>query len=387
MIVSAGNVRKQPMNVIIHFDEICLKGKNQAMFVRKLANNIGRLFKDAAVKRVEGGLLVSGLREEDYPRLVLTPGIAKLAPVIECGRDLSAIKKAVSGLVFPQEFKTFRITASRSDKKYKPSSAELNKELGKFFEEKFKMKVDLKNFDLNLRVDIGKMRALLYWQTSEGIGGLPVGVTGKVMVLVSGGIDSPVAAYQMMKRGAEVELIHFQNQTAVSAEVSQKITELAEKLACFQEKISLQIFPFASCQKEVIMKIPAEWRMLVSRRLMYKLAEQAAKKSGALALVTGDSLGQVASQTLENMSVVYQASEMLKIAPLISFNKNEIMKLARQIGTLDISNRPYEDCCSLFVAKHPKTKARLAEVQKMEKNLDFSTLDKIQPISYYISMK
>jgi thiamine biosynthesis protein ThiI len=237
-----------------------------------------------------------------------------------------------------------------------------------------------------LHVAIGRTKAIIYGAMSEGIGGLPVGTAGRVLCLLSGGIDSPVAAYRMMVRGAEIELVHFQNQTQVTEEVSEKIIDLAKVLARYQAKIKLNIVPFADLQKQIIMKIPADCRMILSRRLMYRLAERMAKEDKCLALVSGDSLGQVASQTLENLTAVYEATPMLKLSPLISTNKSEIVKLARQIGTLDISERPYEDCCSLFVAKHPKTKAALSEVVKLEKTLDLSSIDKILPISYYISI-
>ncbi|MDD2757842.1 MAG: tRNA 4-thiouridine(8) synthase ThiI [Patescibacteria group bacterium] len=374
------------MNVIVHFDEIFLKGNNQGTFTKKLADNIRRLFKGVTARRVEGGFVLEGLKENEWDRLANIPGIAKYAAAKECKRDLDSIKKILSGWPIDPTAKTFRISASRADKSYKLTSEEINRELGRFIGETRGLKVNLHDFDLNLHVDIGRTKAIIYEKMSEGAGGLPVGTAGRVLCLLSGGIDSPVAAYKMMLRGAEVELIHFQNQTQVTEEVSEKIIDLAKVLARYQPRIKLTIVPFGDWQKQIIMKIPADYRMLASRRLMFKISAKTAVGDGCQALVVGDSLGQVASQTLENMSVVYEAVTMLKFAPLIGANKSEIVKLARRIGTLDISSRPYEDCCSLFVAKHPKTKAKIGEVLKLEKTLDLSALDNVRGISYYISI-
>lgn len=374
------------MDVIVHFDEIFLKGNNQGIFVKKLADNIRRLFKGAATHRVEGGLLIENFTEADFDRLALMPGIAKFAPARVCPRDFNKIAETLISMPSKEEAKTFRILASRSDKSYEHSSEYLCIELGKIVADKHGLKVNLKSPDLIFHVDVGRSKAIIYGNLYDGAGGLPTGTAGRVLCLLSGGIDSPVAAYQIMKRGAEVILIHFQNQTEVTDEVSEKIIDLAKNLSRLQPVIKLIIAPFASYQKEIVMNIPADSRMIISRRLMFRLSELIAKKERALALVTGDSLGQVASQTLENMSVIYQSVKMLKLTPLIGENKSDIVKKARRLGTFAISARPYEDCCSLFVAKHPKTKSNAETVEKMEKLVNFNGLDNIKPISYNISM-
>lgn len=374
------------MDAIVHFDEIFLKGKNQGLFVKKLADNIRRLFVNAAVKRIEGGFFVGSLDETQVSRFACVPGIAKFAEAIVCKRNLADMQKSLLKQKILPEQKTFRISASRSDKKYELTSDELNRELGKYIFEQRGLIVDLKNPDINFHVDIGRTRAMVYGNIQNGAGGLPVGTAGRVLCLLSGGIDSPVAAYQMMKRGAEVVLVHFQNQTKVTDEVSEKIIDLAKKLAQFQPLVRLLIVPFGDLQRQIIMKVPADLRMIISRRLMFKISENIAHDEKCQALVTGDSLGQVASQTLENLTAVYDPINILKLAPLIGSNKVEITRIAERIGTMPISIRPYEDCCSLFVARHPKTKARISEVEKCEITLDLSGLDKIKPISYNISM-
>ncbi|MBU0546135.1 tRNA 4-thiouridine(8) synthase ThiI [Patescibacteria group bacterium] len=374
------------MNVIAHLDEIFLKGGNQRMFVRRMITNLKALFPSVIVSRSEStSLWIENLGEEELDRLANIPGLSKLAPAVACENSMVEIEKLLDKMDFTGA-KSFRISATRSLKKYPISSKNIEIQLGAFVARTKKLKVDLENHDVKIHVDIGRDFARVYTNIREAIGGLPTGSLGKVLCLLSGGIDSPVASYEMMKRGAEIELVHFQNQTQVTEEVSEKIFDLAKALASIQPVVKLNIVPFADIQRQIIMKIPAEYRMITSRRLMMKIAENCAKENGVLALATGDSLGQVASQTLENLNCIYSATDMLKLTPLIGRNKAEIMKIARKIGTLAISERPYEDCCSLFVAKHPQTRAKLAYVEEMESGLDLPALDKTKIISYHISI-
>ena len=282
---------------------------------------------------------------------------------------------------------TFRISAERSYKKFPLSSIEIEKEIGEYARVKYGWKVSLGNPDLNINIAIGSENAYIFGNTKNTAGGLPTSTSGKVLALLSGGIDSPVAAYKMMCRGAEVSLIHFQNQTQVTEEVSEKIFDLAKVLAKYQPEIKLYMVPFANVQKQIIMNVPAPYRMIVTRRIFNKIAEKVARENKYLALVSGDSLGQVASQTLENMAVIAESSNLLKLNPLIGMNKKDIIDLANKIGTMDISSRPYEDCCSLFVAKHPATKSRLSEVLKYEEPIDKSIIDSVEINLYSFSCK
>jgi len=374
------------MKVVVHFDEIFLKGKNQGLFVKKLAENIRRLFVGVIVRRVEGGLILENIKDEYLHRLTNTPGIAKFAPIIECDPTITAIKKSVTQIKIPNNTKTFRITTVRSNKNFEKTSEQMNRELGAFFEKYSGLKVNLNKPDINIRVDVAKNRALIYWREIEGAGGLPVGTAGNVLCLISGGIDSPVAGYQMQRRGAEITIMHFQNETDVSDDVSAKILDIARTLANYQKSIEVIIVPFANFQKKIIMNVPADYRMIISRRFMMKIAEKYAIKHKIQALVTGDSLGQVASQTLENLGAIYETTALLTLSPLIGTNKNEIIKLAEKIQTFEISKRPYEDCCSLFVSKHPKTKAKISDVKKIEESMGDLALDKAEYISYHISL-
>ncbi len=374
------------MNIIAHFDEIFLKGSNQKHFISKLINNLEFLFKGIKVNRIESGLWIENFSENELDRLALIPGIANFAPAWLVKPDLKEIIKLTESQNWGEDIKTFRVKAERSDKNFPLTSIEVEKEVGSAMNIKFGYKVKLKDPEFNLHINIAKDRAIVFGNTVPGAGGLPSGTAGKVLCLLSGGIDSPIAAYHMMRRGATIELVHFQNQTKVTQEVSQKIIDLAEVLSRYQGKITLHIVPFEHWQKQTVMKVPSDYRMLITRRLFFRISEIIANKIDAQALVTGDSLGQVASQTLENLDVVYSATNMLKLSPLIGANKIDIMNLARKIGTLEISNRPYEDCCSLFVSKHPQTKARQREIDKIETNLDFSELKDTPYMSYKIGM-
>lgn len=374
------------MNLVAHYDEIFLKGNNQKYFIDCLKKNLCDLFVGIKITRNESGLWIENFNENDIARLALVPGVANFASAFTCALDIEKISEAAANYDWGSGITSFRIKAERSDKRYPLNSLDIEKRLGSEINSKFGYKVNLNKPDLTIYINIGSDQAVISGNRFVGAGGLPVGSSGKVMCLLSGGIDSPIAAYKMMCRGAEVELVHFQNQTQVTEEVSQKIMDLAAVLAGYHGKINLHIVPFADWQKQIVINIPSDYRMLLTRRIMFRIADSIAAKQKCLALVTGDSLGQVASQTLENLTAVYQAVDILKLAPLIGENKTTIMSLARQLGTLEISNRPYEDCCSLFVAKHPQIKSRLSDVLKLERKLDLSAIDKTEYISYCIGM-
>ncbi len=373
------------MKVIIHVDEIFLKGSNQPLFYRQLKSNLERLLPGVRAARIESGLWLGNIQESQLEQLALIPGFANYAEAVKVKNEIQSIKEAVDTLFTSiKNIKTFRISAERSFKNFPLSSMEIEKEIGEYTRLKYNWQVSLGNPDLNIHIAVGKNEACIYGNTQNAAGGLPTSTSGKVLALLSGGIDSPVAAYKIMCRGGEVGLVHFQNQTQVTEEVSEKIFDLAKTLSRYQPEIKMFMVPFANAQRQIIMKIPAPYRMIVTRRIFNKIADKIARKNNYLALVSGDSLGQVALQTLENIAVIANASDLLKLAPLIGANKRDIIDLARKIGTLDISARPYEDCCSLFVAKHPATKARLNEVLKYEKLIDESIVDKTEIIPYHI---
>ncbi|MFH0814880.1 MAG: tRNA uracil 4-sulfurtransferase ThiI [Candidatus Falkowbacteria bacterium] len=359
--------------IVIHFDELMLKGANRAFFERKLVENLrGALDKEIfseAAKMVVRLQRVDDIRAI-FEKLKLIPGISNFAGAIECVADFDKIREAALAIARHYQPKTFKIETSRSCKKFPMNSMEVNCEVGAHILRHMpKMKVDVHKPELVISIEIQAKKAFILGKKEQGIGGLPVGTAGKLVCLLSGGIDSPVAAFSMMKRGAEIIFVHCYNQTINQTGVEQKIKDLVNCLAKVQGKSKLYIVAFDELQKEVIAKIPADSRMIVYRRLMFKIAEMIAKKEEALGIVTGDSLGQVASQTLENLKVIYEATDILKFAPLIGTNKREVIDIARKIGTYEISIRPYGDCCSLMIAKHPQTHARVEDIKLKEKIL------------------
>jgi len=353
---------------IVHYGEIGTKGKNRAFFEKKLVENISRF---AKAKRRFGWIEVEyyeGIEE----KLRKTPGIRYFGVGYKTDLDMSAIKSAVLKAL-PEKFESFKISASRRNKKFPLNSIEINRELGRAVVETTGKKVDLENPDVTVWVEICENFALVYSKRIEGIGGLPVGCAGRVVSLVSGGIDSPVASFLAMKRGCEAVLVHFFNRTLHSAEVRKKIVMLAEKLAEYQGSIKLYMIPFEEVQMEIIRIVPPKLRMVVYRRSMMRMANMIAEKERAKAIVTGDNISQVASQTLDNLNVIYAASKLAVLPPLLGFDKEEIVGLAKKIGTYEISILPYEDCCSLMVAKHPETRARKEIIEEFE---EFEELEK-----------
>ena len=364
--------------IIVHFDEIALKGNNQNFFVKKLIEQIQKklgLNITKGAKKLIIELKPETSIEESLESLRLIPGISNVAPAIFCKTDFKEMKKAAVSVAKFYQPKTFKISTRRAYKQFELDSQEVSREVGaEVLRNTEDITVDVKTPELEIRIEIEKEKTAVLGKKEQGVGGLPVGTSGKMITLLSGGIDSPVAAYMMMKRGARVKFIHFHNQTINRVGVEDKIKDLVSQLSKVQGQSSLFIVPFADLQKAVIASIPADLRMIVYRRLMYRIAERVARREKAQALITGDSLAQVASQTLENMNVIYEATDMLKLAPLAGLNKLEITKISQQIGTYEISIRPYEDCCSLMIAKHPETRGKLDQILEVEKALDVDAL-------------
>lgn len=349
--------------VVVHYSEIATKGKNREFFEKKLLSNIRRATK-ARVKRRYGRMEVE-YKDGVVERLRKIPGIRYLGVGLKTSLEMDEIKESALE-VLPSSFISFKVDTSRSNKNFPLNSVEINREVGRHLMVKTGKKVDLKNPDVTIWVEICDKEAYVYSERIEGVGGLPVGVAGKVVSLISGGIDSPVAAFMMMKRGCEVVLAHFFNQTMHSPKVREKIKMLAEKLAEYQGEIKLYMVPFQDIQMEIIKSTPPKLRMIVYRRSMMRMANLIAEKEGCKAVVTGDSLSQVASQTLENINVVYSSSRLTVLPPLIGMDKEEIVNLAKKIGTYEISIMPYEDCCSFMIARHPETRAKIEEIVKYE---------------------
>ncbi|WP_298630077.1 tRNA uracil 4-sulfurtransferase ThiI [uncultured Thermus sp.] len=362
------------------FHELALKGGNRPHFLKKAKAHVKEALKGTGA-RLEAAwpmALLFHLPEEAWPeakeRLQDTLGVEGFARVLRTPPDLKALEAALERVLEGERFLSFRITAKRSDKTFPLTSPEMERLLGAFVKEKTGAKVQLKGAERELVVRVLPHAALLEVERHPGPGGLPPGVSGKVVALLSGGIDSPVAAYRLMRRGAEVVLVHFHPFPLLSGQSREKAKAIAERLARFQHRIRLHLVPFSEVQREIIVKAPKAYRVVLYRRYMLRIAEAIAQEEGALALCTGDSLGQVASQTLENLYVVNQAATLPVFRPLIGFDKVEIKAEAERIGTYPISILPDEECCTLFAPKHPVTRAQLSVVLEAERHLDTEAL-------------
>ncbi|RTG96920.1 tRNA uracil 4-sulfurtransferase ThiI [Thermus scotoductus] len=362
------------------FHELALKGENRPFFLRKAKAHVREALKGTAA-RLEAEwpmALLFRLPQEAWPeakeRLKDTLGVEGFARVLRTPPDLKALEAALEETLARERFGSFRITAKRSDKAFPLTSPEIERLLGAFVKEKTGAKVQLKGPEREFVVRILPNAALLEVERHPGPGGLPPGVSGKVVALLSGGIDSPVAVYRLMRRGAEVVLVHFHPFPLLSGQSREKAKAIAERMARFQHRITLHLVPFSEVQRQIILEAPKAYRVVLYRRYMLRIAEAIAKEEGALALATGDSLGQVASQTLENLHVVNQAATLPVFRPLIGFDKVEIKAEAERIGTYAISILPDEECCTLFAPKHPVTRAQLSVALETESRLDTERL-------------
>lgn len=356
--------------------ELALKGRNRPWFMRRLTENLRLATENAGVSRVWQGQLMVGLTLEEegsWPivrdRIRDCFGVAKFFLAQEFPQDLALIREALPGLLEGREFGTFRIETNRADKRFPMTSPEVNRHLGRFVEELTGAKVDLSDPDLTIYLDIQGRGILLYFDETPAHGGLPVGTSGKVAVMLSGGIDSPVAAWHMMKRGCPAAYVHFHSYPLVDRSSIEKATELVQHLTRHQRHSDLFLAPLAEIQKRIIVETPPSYRVLLYRRFMLRITETLARQSGAKAIVTGESCGQVSSQTLDNIAVVDDVAQMPVLRPLIGLNKEEIVGMARNIETFPVSIQPDQDCCSLFVPKRPETRGRLSTVERLEKGL------------------
>ena len=371
--------------IICHYHEIALKGNNRGFFERKLAENIKNFLPKESfdfVKNISGRIIIKlnqegkGKKEKIENILKNICGIVHFSFADNCKQDLKIIKKKSIDFLKKEKFKTFRVSTKRSNKKFKLNSQQINEEIGAFIVQKLNKKVNLKNYDLNLFIEIVQDYSFLYLDKVKGRGGLPVGVSGKGLVLISGGIDSPVAAFLAMKRGIKISLIHFHSFPYTDKESIEKVKMIIQILNKFQFRLKLYLCPFADVQKEILLNIPAKLRIIFYKRMMLRIAEKVGENEKIETLITGESVGQVASQTLENIKVIQSVSDKLILRPLICQDKREIIEKAKDIGTFDTSILPHQDCCTRFVPRHPATKARLKNVENTEQKLDIKKLVK-----------
>ena len=363
-------------SIVVHYQEIALKGNNRPYFIARLVRNLREATSDLGVRDVRvlmGRIEVELASDADWAtvkhRLTRVFGVANFAQAGRAPLDIDAIAAAILQDLGDRTAGTFRVSARRADKRFPLTSPQIEREVGGRIKQARGWAVNLGDPEFTIHVEALTNEAFYYFGKERGAGGLPVGVSGKVACLLSGGIDSPVAAWRLMRRGCRVLLVHFHSYPILSRASQEKARELARILAEFQFHSRLLLVPFGEIQQQVTLSVAPPLRVVVYRRLMMRIAEQIARQYRAQALVTGEVVGQVASQTLENLATIDRVVTMPVLRPLIGTDKEEIVEEAQRLGTYAVSIIPDQDCCTLFTPRHPATKARLGDVERAEATL------------------
>ncbi|MDO6355893.1 tRNA uracil 4-sulfurtransferase ThiI [Caloramator sp. CAR-1] len=361
--------------LVKYSSEITLKGLNRKTFEDLLIRNIRqRIGKEANIIKESGRIIIEKYTDETIEKLRKVFGVLGVAEATVVEKDVEKICEAAVDHMKKINFKTFKVECKRQDKSFPLNSLELSKKVGGAILKNIKdISVDVHDPEVTLMIEIRK-DAYIYSNYLEGQGGMPYKSAGKGVLLLSGGIDSPVAGYMLAKRGLELVGVYYHSHPYTSERAKEKVISLAKKLSEYTGSFKLYVVPFTKIQMEIIEKCREDELTIIMRRFMMSIAEEIARKEGALCLATGESLGQVASQTLESMFVTNSVVAMPVFRPLVGMDKVDIMDIAREIGTYDISILPYEDCCTIFVPKHPKTKPRLQDIEKSEEALDIKAL-------------
>jgi tRNA uracil 4-sulfurtransferase len=368
-------------SIVVHYQEIALKGKNRPWFMARLVRNLRRAVSDldvtavrALMGRIELVLGPAASPGEVGERIARTFGVANFSPAGRARLDLDEIAAAILDDLGDRTCESFRVSARRADKRYPLTSPQVEREIGGRIKEARGWRVDLGNPQLTIHVELLTSDAFYYFGKERGAGGLPTGTAGRVACLLSGGIDSPVAAHRMMKRGCAVTFVHFHSYPILSRASQEKARELVRLLTQWQQHSRLYLVAFGDIQQRVVLAVPGPMRVVIYRRLMMRIAERIARLRHAQALVTGEVVGQVASQTLENLAVIGDVATLPIFRPLIGMDKDEITAEATKIGTYPISIIPDQDCCTLFTPRNPLTRARLADIEMAEKALPIDGL-------------
>jgi thiamine biosynthesis protein ThiI len=368
--------------IIVHYHEIALKGKNRIFFEKKLVSNIQKVLQNLEydeIKRIYGRIIIKLNEKSDFAKirekLLFVFGIAYFCEAWLSRSEIKILQENVLKLMRDKKFRSFKIQARRSQKEYPQTSQEVNEKIGTYVLKNLpNVKVDLENPELTCFIEITELGAFIYFEKIRGLGGLPLGTSGKIISLISSGFDSPLASWKMMRRGAKIIFLHFHSYPHTSRASIENVKRLVLKITPYQFESTLYLIPFIDIQKEIMTKTEGSLRVVLYRRMMIRIAEALARKVHAGALVTGESLGQVASQTLENIFAINRVATLPIFRPLISEDKEEIIHETKKISTYEISSQPYEDCCSLFVPKSPATKVSLEKVEKEEKKLDIKRM-------------
>lgn len=366
---------------MIKYGELSTKKANINLFLKQLKDNVSYALEDLDVKvKFDKGRMFITLNKDNFSlveeALKHVFGIHEYDIAYKVSdKDFDKIANIVLKLVKKREFKTFKVETKRSDKNYPIKSMDFSRKMGGVILKNINdVKVDVFNPDLRVAIEIRMDAVYIYFNSEKGIGGYPVGVAGKGLLMLSGGIDSPVAGYLAIKRGVKLECIYYESPPHTSLEAKNKVVELAKKLALYNNDIKLHVIKFTDIQQAIYQNCPHEYLITIMRRMMYRIAERIARMNNCKILVNGESIGQVASQTLTSMNVINEVVKIPVIRPVACFDKLEIIDLAKKIETYETSILPYEDCCTIFVPEHPVINPIISEAREYEKAFDYETL-------------
>ena len=370
-----------PYSILIHYSEIALKLNNRAYFEKKFIKNIKQHIKGlkySNINHLAARVFIHDVDVNEWneykKRLKNVMGLQNVILMVKTNSDLTDFKKASNQLISNLKFKSFRITTKRQYKKFKYTSNEINIKIGEFVQKISKKPVSLNYFEINLIIEILKDNTYIGYDKIKGFSGLPARCQEKAIILISSGIDSPVASFEMIKRGVNLDFVHFHSAPAVNRQSIKNVKKILQVLTNYQLKSRLYLIPLLKIQQKIMELIPDKYWVIYFRRFMVKIANKLANEDNAISLITGDSVGQVASQTMSNLRAVSDASILPILRPLSGMNKEDIINRAKEIGTYEISIMPYEDCCSFFVPPHPETKAKINEIKRFNKILKLDYL-------------
>ena len=363
--------------ILIKYGELTTKKDNRKFFVKTLEQNILKKIKNIKIEKTMSRMYITYNDKEEKEILEQLQKIFGIHSIVICDKvntNEDDIKNKVIEMLKTKEFKTFKVITKRSDKTFEHTSMEFNNIIGGLVLRNFDCKVDVHNPELNLEIEIRKEGTYIYNEEIKGLGGYPVGIQGKGMLMISGGIDSPVAGYLALKRGVNIECLYFESPPHTSLNAKNKVLKLASILNEYSGNIKVHVVPFTKIQEEIYKNIPGNYNITIMRRMMYRIAEKFSKRRNCKIIINGESIGQVASQTLNSMVVINNVTNMPVIRPVACLDKLEIIEISKNINTYDTSILPYEDCCTIFVPKHPIINPSLETAQEYEKLINYEEL-------------
>ena len=361
--------------ILIKYGELTTKKDNRKFFIKELVNNIRKKIDDIEIEySLDRMYIKSNNIDDTISKLKEVFGIYSIIECYKVNTNIDEIKDTILNLLKNRNFKTFKVVTKRSDKSFPISSMEFSSKIGGIILKNIESKVDVHNPDIYVNIEIKNGHTYIYTNEIKGLGGYPVGVQGKGLLMLSGGIDSPVAGYLALKRGIDVECIYFDSPPHTSIEAKNKVIDLANILNKYSGKIKIFVVPFTKLQETIYKNVQNEYMITIMRRMMYRIAHKLALKNKCKVIINGESIGQVASQTLTSINTINSVTNFPIIRPVCCLDKLEIIEISKEIGTYDISIRPYEDCCTVFVPKHPSINPDINKCLEFEKNFDYESL-------------